>query len=536
MITQTLCLTLCLAMQGGSVPPDSQVAPLKSMDIPLTSGLPNASPFLTDSVVPSLHVVLARSVAAPKAPPANAGISTSPVAASYMRSFTPGVPHLAPILLPNIPTSVAVVASVAKGRNPEDTLVSLDSVAIQLTEILHLLSEQTGTNLLLLTNDYRLTIRLKNRRFIDALRDICALKDLSYLKVDNTYVIGPDEKLKKSYTDAYETAHGVVHDKPKVQEELTSETYRTSYLDANKVVESLKTVFKDERLLMVAAPPQLMPTVASQTKTTTGNETKVLDADTEALKVSRQLLIFGPRSEVEEALAMVRSMDVSPAQVNIAVSITDVSNDTLRDLGVEWEFGTVDTQFIPGKGISFKSITRAPFDVTATLKLLETQGKAKVLATPHLCILDGQRGYVLVGQRLTFPVVVGTNPNGGFIFSTDQERVGIYLQVAAWITNNGKIRMNLYPQVSTITGFISVGSAQYPQVSTREAQATLDIESGKTIVMAGMLDDEDTQSIRSVPILSQIPFFGELFKSRHHSHTRNQVIVTITPTLIPAGG
>jgi len=528
MIKQTLCLglsviTLFAFAQESTPAPQKEIAPIYIA--------PTASPYFLDAVMPALHLVLARSAVAPATPPVSIPNVTQPIAATFMRSLTPAIPHLSPIV-----NQTVTAAPVVRRKNPEDTLVTLDSSNILLTDILHLLADQTGADMLLLSTDARLTVRIRNRRFIDALRDICAITGYGYLKVDKTYVIGPDEKLKSGYPDIYNRAHGSEKVEPVVKqpEEIVTDTYQTSYVDANKLVNSLKNVFTDSKLQIIAAPGQNIPALGQQNKdSSVGNETKVLDADKEAMMVSRRILVIGSRIDVERAMLMLRALDVAPAQVNVAVSITDVSNDALRDLGVEWEFGTIDTQFLPGKGISFSGVSRSAFDVTATLKALETAGKAKVLATPHLSILDGQRGDVLVGQRLTFPIAIGTNQNGGLLYSTQEERVGIYMQVAVMVINNHKVRLTLYPQVSTITGFISAGTAQYPQISTREAQTTLDMESGKTIVMAGLLDDEVTNNIRSVPLLSKIPFFGELFKSRHDERNRRQVIVTITPTLMP---
>jgi type II secretory pathway component GspD/PulD (secretin) len=113
------------------------------------------------------------------------------------------------------------------------------------------------------------------------------------------------------------------------------------------------------------------------------------------------------------------------------------------------------------------------------------------------------------------------------------ERVGIYLQVAASISSDGFITLTLYPQVSSITGYLNVNGASYPQVSSREAQTTLRVKSGDAIVLGGLLQNQDIVNTDKVPILSSIPFFGELFKHRTKTKSKSQVIITIRPVIVP---
>ncbi|MFI5386115.1 MAG: type II secretion system protein GspD, partial [Fimbriimonadales bacterium] len=122
--------------------------------------------------------------------------------------------------------------------------------------------------------------------------------------------------------------------------------------------------------------------------------------------------------------------------------------------------------------------------------------------------------------------------NNAPIFSKEEERVGIYLQVSASVGLDGTITLSLYPQVSTITGYLNVNGASYPQISTREAQTTLMVHSGETIVMGGLYSDEEISTIDKVPFLSQIPILGEIFKHRKVTKTKSQVIITVTPKLI----
>jgi type II secretory pathway component GspD/PulD (secretin) len=441
-------------------------------------------------------------------------------------------------------TQKHVVLDAATSRVPapdkkpmEQIPVSLNCVDMKLHQIIGFITDQTHVNVLLLApSETKLTLRFTNRPLIDALRDICAVAGLSFLKSGNEFIIASEDKLKSSYGDLWTALHQDTPTAAQISDaELIARTYETSEIDAVKLIEPLRTAFPNTSLVMIAAPPQETPNLATQDRSqASGNNMSILQKDDTAAKVSRLLIIRGPRILVDQVLALAESLDKPRPQVNIAVTIHDISNDALKELGVEWSLPQFTFNEQTHSGIGFGSVDRSPASFQATLKALETHDKAKLLASPNISVLDGQHAYMLVGQRLTFPVVDGFTQSGQPIFSKQEEKVGVYLQVSVWVTKHGQIKLQLYPQVSTVTGFINVNGGSYPQISTREAQTMLTLDSGKTVVLGGLLKDEDINSVQSVPILSKIPILGELFTRRRRTHTSSQVIISITPTILNA--
>jgi type II secretory pathway component GspD/PulD (secretin) len=118
------------------------------------------------------------------------------------------------------------------------------------------------------------------------------------------------------------------------------------------------------------------------------------------------------------------------------------------------------------------------------------------------------------------------------IYDVQEDRVGIYLQVAAQIASDGTISLNLYPQVSTISGYLNINGSNLPQISTREARTIMRMVSGQTIVMGGLIQDKDINTLEKVPILGDIPVLGEFFKRRQKSKLASQLIITITPRIV----
>lgn len=424
------------------------------------------------------------------------------------------------------------------GRTALDELVCSLSVAEwDLAKVLQALSVQTHANLLLQAPaDTKLTINLTKVPLADMLRHICAVTNLQYLRVDNTYVIADASKLEAAYPDEWYALH------PKAEPTIaapkavrTTRVYTANFVGSQQVVETLKSLFEAQGLVVNAGPSQITPKiVARDTGAVTGISTGTVAASPATEPVSRVVILQGPQDVVEAALEVAKALDVSRPQVSIAVAIYDINNDAVKDLGLSWTFGDVGiSESSVGKGLNFGEFTRVPMSFAATISALEKKDQAKQLASPNISVLDGEQAFILIGNRINYPVLIGYTQLNTPIFDKETEKVGIYLQVAASVSDANDITLSLYPQVSSITGFLQVNGASYPQIATREAQTTLRVPTGQTIVMGGLLRDEEISNMERVPILSDIPILGELFKRRKTTKTSSQVLIAITPTVIP---
>ena len=243
--------------------------------------------------------------------------------------------------------------------------------------------------------------------------------------------------------------------------------------------------------------------------------------------------MWGEETLIAQALIMARRLDVHRAQVKISVTIADVSLDALRQLGIKWSWSDFSVTETASRDINFGTFTHAPVNITAALSALEQNNQAKVLASPSMSVLDGERGYVLIGDRLLFPKLIGYTQASTPIFDKEEVRVGIYLQVAAQIGANGEMTLTIYPQVSTVTGYLTLPNmGSYPQISTREQKTTVRVKDGEKIVVGGLIQEQDINNVQRVPFLSRIPLFGELFTHRQHTHSKSEVIITITPQIL----
>lgn len=435
----------------------------------------------------------------------------------------------------HVPTAIeskpTVAAPFVPHQEGERTLCTLQAVNADMPTMLRVLSDQSHVGLVLLApTDTKLTINLVNIPFIDALQHVCAMSSLSYLKVDSTFVVAAKDKLKDAYPVAYYAAHP---DEKAAPEEVVTEVYTTNYVSSTQLVDSLGQLYPKDQLTMLAGPVQSNPSISTQdTTTSTGIESSALQKEDPTTIPSRTLVLHGAKSVVEQALELVKKMDIERPQVGIEVSIYDIDDTALNNIGVTWSYGDINIQETNPRGVNFGSFARAPLTFDGVVQALEEQDKAKLLASPNVSVLDGEHAFILIGDRINYPVLVGYSQNNAPIFSKEEERVGIYLQVAATVSSDDNVTLSLYPQVSTITGFLNVNGASYPQISTREAQTTLRVHSGETIIMGGLLKSEETATYDKVPLLSKLPFIGELFKYRKTNKDDSQVIISIKPKVI----
>lgn len=407
-----------------------------------------------------------------------------------------------------------------------------------LSEVLGSLTAQTGINIVLISDQNpKVTVSLQRMPLDEVVRVVSSIAKMSVIGLRGGYVVGPRDVLKQAFPNEWSAQS----DEGSGEDTNFLEMYTVRHVDPTQLADALRGVYEDN-LTVKVGPGKLRPVdldmgsggggSSSDSAQGGSNGGSATTGTSTSNGSGRQLVLTGNRATVMQALALARRLDTKQRQVSIQVEILDVSNDALRDLGVNWQGSTdVAIEESGPRGINFGSFARDPLSLGATLRHLETSGRAKVLARPNISLLDQERGYILIGNRINYPVVVSINDAGQPVFDVKEERVGIYLQVAAAINEENDVTLNLYPQVSTISGFLTVNQSSYPQISTREARTSMRVSSGRTLVMGGLISDEEIRTVEKVPILGQIPLFGELFTRRKTTNRQSQVVILITPTV-----
>ena len=169
----------------------------------------------------------------------------------------------------------------------------------------------------------------------------------------------------------------------------------------------------------------------------------------------------------------------------------------------------------------------------ATIAALEARNLLQILAEPNVMAINGHNASFLAGGEFPFPNLQGGG--GGLGAVTIQFReFGVRINFTPTITPRGTIRLNVTPEVSSLdfaNGLIFNGFT-IPALSTRRMSTEVELEEGQTFAIGGLLDNRDTETFNKVPGLGNIPFFGNLFRSRQITKNNSELLVMVTPELV----
>jgi len=170
-----------------------------------------------------------------------------------------------------------------------------------------------------------------------------------------------------------------------------------------------------------------------------------------------------------------------------------------------------------------------PAGIGAVLQALSTKGLAKILAEPNLLVKSGQEGNFLAGSRIPYSVVISTG--GAATTSIVFETVGIKVRFKPEVMENGLIHLKIDPaEVSSIAGTLAVNG--YPIIDTRDVRTSVELRDGESLVLAGLLQEEQIKSMSKIPLLGDIPILGALFRSTQNDIREKDLVFFITPKIV----
>jgi len=240
---------------------------------------------------------------------------------------------------------------------------------------------------------------------------------------------------------------------------------------------------------------------------------------------------------VERIAALVKSVDRQPMQILIEARILEVTLNSEDSYGIDWanffetgdgtgEFGTQGLEGVGSsrsKGLFFE-IARS--DVTVMLSALEQDGRIRTLSSPKLLALENEEASVIVGDRRGYSVT--TTINQVTTESIEFLESGVILRVTPHVDSEGRIMMDIHPEVSTGV----VDASGIPSQATTEVTTRLLVGSGETIFVGGLIKQTQTENRNGIPILGRIPGIGLLFSSREVTSINTETIVVITPRVV----
>jgi general secretion pathway protein D len=168
----------------------------------------------------------------------------------------------------------------------------------------------------------------------------------------------------------------------------------------------------------------------------------------------------------------------------------------------------------------------------AIINAVKSDTTSNLLATPHIVTLDNQQARFLVGQEVPITTGEALSDNFDNAFRTVQrEEVGIKLEVTPQVNGAGEVKMFIRQEVSSVAGPVSSRNAELI-LNKRSFETVLTVDDGEMFAIGGLLNDDERRTIERIPLLSDIPLIGELFKSRSRSRAKTNLMVFIRPTIL----
>ena len=250
--------------------------------------------------------------------------------------------------------------------------------------------------------------------------------------------------------------------------------------------------------------------------------------------------LVGDGTKVVNGIA-VRGRD----QVMLKVTIAEVQRQVIKQLGVDlngtFNYGAAVVNFnntnpfsingvpnsnIPNIGSTFKS-------VTANLRAMEQSGVIRILAEPNLTAISGETANFLAGGSFPYPTPPTTAGGApGFAF----QNFGVGLVFTPVVLSEGRISLKVSTEVSELSpeNSVTMAGTTVPGLRVRRAETTVEIPSGGSLALAGMIQEETKQTISGFPGLMQLPVLGTLFKSRDYRNNQTELMVLVTPYIVRA--
>ncbi|MEH2089236.1 AMIN domain-containing protein [Nostoc sp.] len=318
----------------------------------------------------------------------------------------------------------------------------------------------------------------------------------------------------------------------------------------------------------------------TQTQTTTETQVQPLRVDfkdsspllrgLQALGDERtnSLTLIGSPRLIEIAMAQLTQLDIRRRQVAVNVKIIDVNLSNIQDYNTSFSFGVGNNYFSNDGGVASlnfggarpatsdearNSLTSTPIinnvastiaspyrftkSLLASLKAQVTNGNAKILTDPTLIVQEGQQALVNLTQEVVGNITLETTDTSGGSRTErtiEKQKVGLTLSVKIErIDDNGFVSLSVAPTVSAPSASQDTGNGQIVLVSERSLTSGLiRLRDGQTLILSGIIQDQDRTAVSKIPILGDLPLIGSLFRSTNRQNQRQEVIVLLTPQIM----
>lgn len=269
-------------------------------------------------------------------------------------------------------------------------------------------------------------------------------------------------------------------------------------------------------------------------ESTTGSGTVTAD------ELTNSLVVTDEAKNLQTYKKIISKLDTYQPSVMIEADIYEISLDRIQNLGTAWEFGhTKEDQNVSGKSTYNSGLTnllldyqkiKNPLQVKILLNALRTSSESRLLSHPRIVTMNGREAKILVGERVPYVRSSTTTSGGNVMQDVEFIDVGILLKVTPRVVQEERlIFIDVAPEVSEVMDMEVQG---VPRIGTREAKTRVVVKDGETIVIGGLIKNNNSKSTSTIPILGQIPLIKWFVSNKNDNLTKRELLVFVTPHIL----
>ncbi len=259
---------------------------------------------------------------------------------------------------------------------------------------------------------------------------------------------------------------------------------------------------------------------------------------------TNQLILTGSASSLGAAREMIAQLDVAQKLVVLDTQVLELDESVSKNLGLEFSTPLISTTYteitpptnangVAQQLLGLAPLTRSPLTLGLTLNLALSTGHGRVLANPRITTVSGRTASIRAGDTISIQTTAGGG--AGTVATTQLQtfQTGVTLDITPIVNADDFVSVTIHPTVNSETGLLN----GIPQISTRDTQTTVSMRQDETLVIGGLIQDDDTRTDTKIPFLGDLPLVGKLFTSSQVDTQHNELVITVTPHIIdPATG
>ncbi|MCG2714605.1 MAG: hypothetical protein L6308_07210 [Candidatus Omnitrophica bacterium] len=456
----------------------------------------------------------------------------------------------------------------ADTRNTESSdKISLDFKGIDINEAFKILSDKSGITIVSSPQVRgQISVSVPNLNFSDALDIIITMQDLAYVRKDNVVKVMTAAEYEKLYGKKY-------------SEHKETRTFKLAYskpINVLNVINSLKSdlgkIICDDAtgtIIVIDTVPSVtvIAEVIKELDQPLGmvvfdiNYARIADIKSFLNDLitpgvgqiilderSSKVMVYDLSGRLVRIKKLMEEFDEQSRQVLITGEILEVYVSDQFQSGIDWEkiFKSVNMDNLDITGnfpvspalssygrISMGTIN--PNNYNIVIDMLNTYGHTKVLTRPRIVAVNKEEAKILVGTREAYLTSTQSQNDTTTITAESVQfiDVGLKLTVVPTIGADGFVTMKIKPEVSSVKNTITTESgSEVPIVQTSQSETVVKVKDGHTLIITGLLKQENTNDSKGLPFLSRMPILGHLFSNRNKESARTELVIFITPTII----